>query len=344
MRSNFQCELINGPFGDPGLLVDFKFERRALLFDVGDLGALPTRKILRISDVFVTHAHMDHFAGFDRFLRVALGRDRGVRLFGPPQFIDRVGHKLAAYTWNLVDTYETDFVVTVTEIDLDWNTRTARFRSRRRFEREDFPAGRVPDGRLLTEPSFSIDAGFLDHRIPVLAFALQESTHINVLKNRLIEAGLPTGPWLTKLKTLVRDGAPPDTPVEVRWRDRGGPRFRTLSLGELRDRVLEFVPGEKICYVTDVAYEPANVDRIVALARGADRLYIECVFLDADRDHAQRKAHLTARQAGSIAAASGARIVVPFHFSPRYLGQEAQLRAEFEVARGEGNEHRRIEP
>jgi hypothetical protein len=33
-----------------------------------------------------------------------------------------------------------------------------------------------------------------------LAFAFEEGTHINVWKNRLDELGLPTGPWLTKLK------------------------------------------------------------------------------------------------------------------------------------------------
>ena len=329
MRSNFQCELINSPFGDPGLLVDFKFERRALLFDIGDLDALPTRKLLRVSDVFVTHAHMDHFAGFDRLLRVALGRDTGVHLYGPPEFIDRVGHKLAAYTWNLVDSYETDFVVTVTEIDADGNTRTARFRSRRRFEREDPDLGSAPDGRLVAEPSFSIDTIFLDHHIPVLAFALREAVHISVLKDRLAERGLPTGPWLTKLKSLVRADAPDGTPVDVRGRERGGSRVRTYGLGELRDSVLEFVPGEKICYVTDVAFTAENVERIIGLARNVDRLYIECVFLEEDVGHARRKAHLTARQAGAIAAASGAKAAIPFHFSPRYLDREEQLRAEF---------------
>ena len=46
-----------------------------------------------------------------------------------------------------------------------------------------------------------------------------------------------------------------------------------------------------------------------------------------DRAHALRKNHLTARQAGQIAQAVGARAVVPFHFSPRYGGRAAEVAA-----------------
>jgi ribonuclease Z len=63
-----------------------------------------------------------------------------------------------------------------------------------------------------------------------------------------------------------------------------------------------------------------------------DQLFIESVFLDADRAHAQRKNHLTARQAGQIAREVGARAVVPFHFSPRYGQRAAEVAAEVQVA------------
>src|SRR5688572_8946013 len=94
MQPIVSTELVNGPFGDPALFLDFRFERRALLFDLGDIAALPAKKILRLSDVFVTHAHMDHFSGFDRLLRICLGRDTDLRLYGPPGIIDKVEHKL----------------------------------------------------------------------------------------------------------------------------------------------------------------------------------------------------------------------------------------------------------
>jgi ribonuclease Z len=77
MRLLFEPRLVNGATGDPGLYVDVRDERRAVLFDLGDIAALPPRKLIRLSHVFVTHAHMDHFAGFDRLLRVFSPRYEG---------------------------------------------------------------------------------------------------------------------------------------------------------------------------------------------------------------------------------------------------------------------------
>jgi ribonuclease Z len=333
MSPIFSAALVNEPFGDPGLYLDFRFERRALLFDLGDLAALPPKKLLRISDVFVSHTHMDHFFGFDRLLRVCLGRDTDVRVFGPPGLVGQIEHKLAAYTWNLVQYYPTDFAVEAWEVDPAWEASGARFRCHRRFEREPLPGRRLPESVLLDEPTFRVRAAFLEHRTACLGFAVEEKTHVNILKNRLAELGLPVGPWLNELKAAVSRGAPDETPVRAWWRDREGTHERLLSLGKLKSEALQLAPGERIGYVTDVLYHEENARRIEALVADADRLFIECVFLDEDRDQAARKCHLTARQAGTIARAARAKRVVPFHFSPRYIDRENDLRSELEAAR-----------
>jgi ribonuclease Z len=330
LRSIFQARLVNGEWGDPGLCIDLKFQRRAILFDIGDVTSLSTRVLLRVSDIFVSHTHMDHFAGFDHLLRVCLGRDTGVRLYGPPNFIAQMEHKLAAYTWNLVQNYTTDFDIDVSELHGGEHVRRARFRSRNRFGREALPETSAEGGVLLKDDQFQVRAAPLDHHdIVSLAFSFEESTHINVWKNRLEERQLPSGPWLTELKALVRAGKPDDTPVNVRWRDREGSRERTFSLGELKRDVLEFVPGQKVCYVTDASGSERNQARIGDFVQSADLLFIEAVFLEADRELAARKSHLTTTQAGSIARGAGVRNAQPFHFSSRYRGHEEAIRREF---------------
>ena len=332
MRPLFDAHLVNDPFGDPGVYVDFRFERRALLFDLGDNAALAPRKLLRLTHVFVSHTHMDHFIGFDRLVRICVGRHAGMRLFGPPGFVDQVERRLAAYTWDRVDRYDVALALEVTEIDHAGATRAARFGTRTGFAREPLADGSVADGVLADEPAFRVRYATLDHRTPCLAFALEEKTHVNVWKNRLEEMGLKVGPWVAELKAAALAGASDDAPLRAWWREAGGVRERTLAFGELK-HALDFVPGQKICYVTDVVYHEANVARIVALARDADLLFIESVFLEAEAAHAALKQHLTARQAGTIVRLAQARSVVPFHFSPRYAGREAELRAELERAR-----------
>ena len=145
---------------------------------------------------------------------------------------------------------------------------------------------------------------------------------------------LPTGAWLSELKRLVRAGAPDETPIRVHWRTREGSFDRTIALGELKEKVLEFEPGQRVCYVTDTADNARNRAALGSFLRGADLLFIEAVFLERDREHAERKAHLTAGAAGEIARAAGVKSAVPFHFSSRYLGQEDALRGEFAEALG----------
>jgi len=331
MRWLFEPQLTNPAFGDPGLYVDFRDERRALLFDVGDIASLPPRKLMRLSHVFVTHVHMDHFAGLDRLLAVILGRKPRLTLVGGPDFVARVEHKLRAYAWNVVHRYD-ELVLDVCEIGTDLRGQWARFSTRTNFVREATSSFVLDDDVIHDEATFRVRARFVDHDIPCLAYAIEEKAHVNVAKDRLEALGVATGAWLRDLKHAVLSGAPDSTPVAVAWRDRNGDHAMTRSVGELRHLVLDVAEGQKIGYATDLRYSEANAATLADLFRGADVLFIECVFLDEDAEHGARKNHLTAGQAGRIARRAGAREVRPFHFSPRYEGREAELVAEMRAA------------
>jgi ribonuclease Z len=323
MRPLLHPSLVNGRFGDPALYVETLFEKRAILLDIGDISSLSPRKIQRLEHVFVSHTHIDHFIGFDHLLRVLVGRDKTIRLYGPKGFIERVQHKLHGYHWNLVDRYVSDLIFVVTEVDSSLETQTARFRLKNSFFAEAVGSSRSIAGVLYSEPTFRVSTAVLEHRIPCLGFAIEETAHVNVWKNRLAELGLPLGPWLRDLKRAVIENRPSDHLIRIGSRPTS-PDMRKLPLGTLRS-VLTITPGQKVAYVTDAADTPANRTAIIRLAQNADLLFIEAAFAQADTALAAERAHLTTAAAGGLAREARVRRVDPFHFSPRYSGQEARM-------------------
>jgi len=330
MRPLLHPILVNGRTGDPALFIETLFETRAILFDLGDITLLSARKIQRLEHVFVSHAHIDHFFGFDRLLRVLVGRDKTISLYGPQGFIGHVHHKLSAYRWNLVDRYLCDLVFVVTEIDASLATRTARFRLKSGFAAEPVSEGRIEEGVVHGELTFQVSTAVLEHRTPCLSFAIEEAAHVNVWKNRLAELGLAVGPWLRELKRAVIENRPDDYPIRISSRPMTSDGHE-LALGKIRD-VLAVTPGQKVAYVTDAADTAANRKAIIGLVQNADILFIEAAFAEADAALAAERAHLTTAAAGQIAREAGVRRVEPFHFSPRYTGEEERMLGEVMTA------------
>jgi ribonuclease Z len=318
MRPRFHPRLINRPFEDPGLYIPFLFENRAIIFDLGDTLPLTARDLLKISHAFITHTHVDHFIGFDRVLRISLGREKKLHLFGPRGFFKNMEGKLAAYSWNLVKNYPYRLGLHLTEVHRDYLL-TREYLCQNEF----IPARRAVrtpyKDVIYEEPAFKILVAVLDHGIPCLGFAIKERSHVNINKDLLAALGLATGPWLTDFKQALYDGRDSESEFEVKAGDGLTQRFR---LAELAEQIALITPGQKITYIADAAYSPQNQQKIVSLAKDADHLYIEAAFLEVHKDIAAEKNHLTARQAGTLAARAGAKQFTIFHFSPRYADQE----------------------
>lgn len=335
MRPSFSSYLVNDVFGDPGLYIEIKWARRALLFDLGQNTALGATRLLRAEDIFVSHTHMDHFIGFDQLLRVHLGRGKTVRLYGPPGLADNVEGKLRGYTWNLTDGYPLTIEVHEFHAGL---TLVASFTAAKGFARHEDPPRPGPQHGMeqpfpvLEEASFRVLAVPLNHRIFSFAYALQEEFHVNILKERLHEAGLPVGSWLKDLKHYIWQNKPDDFRFTATLYFEHRREVREFVLGDIRKRFVRISPGQKIAYVVDARYDDENEGKIVELARGADVLYCEAPYLHVDSDKAGDRYHLTARQAGLMAKRAAVRKLVVFHFSPRYTGMGEALEREAQTA------------
>jgi ribonuclease Z len=322
MRPIFHPRLINGPFDDPGLFILFQFQHRALMFDLGDINGLASKDVLKISHAFVSHTHMDHFIGFDRLLRLSLGREKNISLYGPPGFLKNVAGKLAGYAWNLADKYNYPLSLQITEVHPQY-TLCRKYCCAQKFQSAQEPVNQPFSGILYQEPAFGVTAVILDHHIPCLGFSIKERFHVNIIKNGLENLGLSPGPWLTEFKQALYHQTDPTTKFEVKL-DRQK-TTRQFILGALSDKIARITPGQKITYITDVVDSAENRGKIVKLAKESDHLFIEAVFLDQDHELAKKKHHLTARRAGQLAATSQVKQFTVFHFSPRYIGEESRL-------------------
>lgn len=351
MKPTFHAGPVNNPFEDPCVYARILRERRAILFDVGDIGRLAPSNLLKVTDIFVTHTHIDHFIGFDTVLRNVLRRDVPLRLFGPASIIECVEGKLGGYTWNLIH----DYPLKIEVFEVRPGTLShASFYAENSFRRLDNPDTAF-EGTLLRDPLFRVTGAILSHDIPVMAYSLEEEYHLNINKALLQEMGLPVGPWLSRLKRAIReryrlkkpavrsrkseDGQEEPVPgvvsreSEVLRQDSEGsgiydsesnapnPVFevgdRVYTLGELM-RIVTITKGQKISYVMDVSPMEENLEEIIPLVRGSDLLFCEAYFLERDRDRAEARNHLTAALAGRIAREAGVGNLVIMHVSPKY--------------------------
>jgi ribonuclease Z len=328
MKPIFHSRLLGTPFDDPGLFVKILRERRAFLFDLGSIDLLTPAELLKVSEVFISHTHIDHFIGFDHLLRTLLGREKDLKVFGPPRIISNIEGKLSGYTWNLVEDYK--FSIEVIEVHNN-NLLSYIFNCWERFRKRE--KGTVPfDKTLIDDSLLKIETATLDHLIPSLAFSISEKIHINIRKDRLMALGLPVGPWLGDLKRYIREGKPDGFTFIARWKKDGRIEEWEFILGEIKEKIATIAKGQKVSYVVDAIYSEENALKIIDLVAGSDILYCEAAFLERDGDRARERYHLTAKQAGLLAKKAGVKKLIIFHFSPKYFSNPSEL---YEEAMGE---------
>ncbi|MFJ2016076.1 ribonuclease Z [Streptomyces nodosus] len=145
------------------------------------------------------------------------------------------------------------------------------------------------DGPLAVTPAYTLEARRLSHPVESFGYRLVEPDGRRMLPERLAALGIK-GPDVGRIQ---REGSLGGVPLDEVSEVRRGQRFA-------------FVMDTRLC------------EGVHALADGCDMLVIESTFLDEDARLATEYGHLTAGQAGRVAAEAGVRHLVLTHFSQRY--------------------------
>jgi ribonuclease BN (tRNA processing enzyme) len=309
----FRAILVGGFFDDPTILVRRIQGDESFVFDLGAVERYPTRVLNKVTNVFVTHAHTDHFAGFVRLLRTRIHLDKRCRLFGPPGLADRVESLVRGFTWDRLDEGDGP-VFTVSELHdttlRRWHIEAAGPR------RTELESREAPDGLLFDRPRFQVRAVSLDHGTEVLGYTLEEHENYAVRSDRL-EPPYEPGPWLGELKRKMARGASDET-VQL-------PGGEQRTVAQLASHLLITRPGEKLTYATDFGDKATNRERIVDFARDSDVFICEAFYADEQADKADAYGHLTAGACADIAGEADVDRLIPFHFSSRYEHEPEHL-------------------
>ncbi|MBO8184378.1 ribonuclease Z [Streptomyces spirodelae] len=166
--------------------------------------------------------------------------------------------------------------------------------------------GTLAGGADEPQVPFTLEARQLSHRIDTFGYRLTEPDARRMLPERLAAHGI-SGPDVGRLQ---REGELRGVQLEEVSEPRRGQRFA-------------FVMDTRLC------------EGVHELADGCDMLVIESTFLQADAELAELSGHLTAFQAGRVAAECGVRHLVLTHFSQRYQ-DTALFAAEARAAGFEG--------
>ena len=233
----------------------------------------------RLSSIFITHLHGDHFNGVAGLLST-MGLDRRTRdlvLVGPRGI--------------------NDYLETLARLKI-------LFVNFRLDLREYGPqatgnAHADSNGMIAVHEAaqYVVSSLPLDHRIFTLGYRIEERPRPGRFDlERARELRIPEGPMFGRLQS-GKDVQLSDGRV-VRPSDVLGPAR----------------PGKAVAYCTDT--RPCR--NAIELARGVDLLIHEATFTDDMAEEARDFGHSTARQAARIAHEAGAKRLLITHFSTRY--------------------------
>ena len=288
------------------LRVDSGKSLERLLFDCGEgcVSSLPHAEVMHTDQLFFSHLHMDHVAGFDSFFRCTYDRQaKPNHVWGPPGTARIMQHRFEGFLWNLQQGAPGSW--RVTEIHEN-HVETTRFDLGESFRLAHVESSCARERVIWSGAGGTVEAFTMDHKTPTLAYLVREHERRNVDSTRLAALGLRPGPWVRQLKDatmdsppLVIDGVPHDAM-------------------KLQRTLMAESPGESVAYLTDFLLDEVAMERLAEALQGCNVIVCEGQYRHEDIDLARKHHHMTTVLAAELARQAGAGRLMLMHVSDRY--------------------------
>lgn len=255
------------------LAILLNYENENILIDCGE-GAQRQLKIAKlnpckITRILITHWHGDHVLGLPGLIQtLALNNySRVLHVYGP---------KGTKKFFSLL-------------------LRTFVFKEKLKIEIHELLHG----GKFLETPSFYLEAHFMKHFTPCLAYSFIEKDKYKIKIDKIKKLRIKPGPILKQLqegKSITHQG-------------------KKINIKD----VTTLKRGRKISFIIDTLYN----ENCIKVAKNADLLISEATFLSKKHaDKALERGHLTAKQAATIAKKAKVKKLMLLHISQRYAKRE----------------------
>lgn len=273
-------------------IVDFR--DTLMMIDCGEGTQQQVRRLgfnfSRIRRIFISHLHGDHCLGLTGLLSTLSlhGRTGEVEVYMPQEGIDIFTRMLEFFL------KEHSYAIKLIPV-----------------------SGR--GGLLVDDPSLTVTAFPLFHRVPCYGFIFREKPKLRHLRGDMVKFfNIP----VSQLQS-IKEGSD--------WRSPEGELIANERLTTPAD------PSCSYAYCSDTMFDQRVADSV----RGVDVIYHEATYDDSLRQKAFDRGHSTALQAARIAKEAGAKILIIGHYSKRYrttdiLVEEARTTFPYVIAANEG--------
>ena len=320
----FEPFFFSGLLDDPILAIRLKPISQFLLVDCGKIDHIAKRVLKSVSTVFITHAHMDHFMGFDTFARSVLVSSKTIDVFGPPSTATRLENKLRAYDWNLVEDYYCNFCVH--EIHPQ-SKKIFLLKGSEGFNKSYQDSQSLTDKVIFDNKYLKVQAELCDHIIPVLAFKFTEKPGFAVDGKKIDQLGYVRGPWLKELKShFYRSEGSKSETIELYRKDhQGNNKIEKQNPDILYQRIRRETTPASIGYMTDIGFTEENIRKIRDLMKEVTLLASECTYLGGEIEKARQTDHLCTADVNTLLQQIEPDYFLPMHLSSTYLRKHQAL-------------------